>query len=181
MIDHVSHKWIYLIAMAALVMSGLVFSYVTYKRNTVLSIVVAVVCAVATLYVGMRRDSYLPFLGETVLPCSLLEDRVPDHADTEVNVSGLEPGAKVLYWAAEPSAPEKTDGLAKINDWQRAYLEFANAGVTRVDANGHVTLRVRKPQPYTVPVMGRIDSHVHWRVCKDGGLIGPVQMEPIHR
>jgi hypothetical protein len=106
---------------------------------------------------------------------------VPDHADTEVTISGLDPGAKLLYWAAEPSATEKTDGLANIKDWQRAYLEFANAGVTRADEAGHAVLRILKPQPYTVPVMGRIDSHVHWRVFRDGGMIGPVQTEPIGR
>jgi len=106
-------------------------------------------------------------LGETVLPCSLLQERTPEHADTDVHVSELEPGAKVLFWAAEPA----TDGLAKIKDWQRAYLEFANAGVTRVGADGHATFRIRAPQP----LKGRLESHVHWRVCRDGGMIGPVQ------
>lgn len=167
-------KWLYMIAMVVLVAGGLV----SYWRR---SLILAVIVVAAALYVGLRRDSYLPFLGETVLPCSLLQERVPEHADTEVNVSGLEPGAKLLYWAAEPSATEKTAGLSNITNWQRAYLEFANAGVTRADEAGHAVLRIRKPQPYTVPVMGRIESHVHWRVCRDGGLIGPVQTEPIGR
>lgn len=165
-------KWLYMIAMAVLVVSGLV-SY--WNR----SLAVAVIVGAAALYVGLRRDSYLPFLGETVLPCSLLDERVPDHADTEVHVSGLEPGAKLLYWATEPATKEKTDGLGHIKDWRRAYLEFANAGVTRADEGGHAVLRVRKPQPYSVPIMGRLESHVHWRVCRDGGMIGPVQTEPI--
>ena len=172
-------KWLYMIAMVVLVAGGLVAGgLLSYWRR---SLVLAVIVGAAALYVGLRRDSYLPFLGETVLPCSLLQERVPDHADTEVNISGLEPGAKLLYWAAEPSATEKTAGLSNIKDWQRAYLEFANAGVTRADEAGHAVLRFRKPQPYTVPVMGQIDSHVHWRVCRDGGLIGPVQTEPIGR
>jgi hypothetical protein len=160
-----------MIAMVILV-AGVLISY------WIRSLVLAVIVGAAALYVGLHRDSYLP---ETVLPCSLLQERMPEHADTEVNVSGLEPGAKLLYWAPEPSVTEKTDGLANIKNWQRAYLEFANAGVTRADEAGHAVLRFRKPQPYTVPVMGRIESHVHWRVCRDGGLIGPVQTEPIGR
>jgi hypothetical protein len=167
-------KWLFMFAMAILVAGGL-FSFFIYRRRTIAATAVAVITGLAALYVGVHRDTYLPFLGETVLPCSLLQERTPEHADTEVFVSGLEPGAKVLFWATEPA----TQGLATIKDWQRAYLDFANAGVTRVGSDGHVILRVRKPQPYTVPVMGRIDSHVHWRVCRDGGMIGPVQTTKI--
>jgi len=164
--------WLFLIAMAVLVASGLLSFF--YRQTTTLT-VLAALAALAALYVGFRRDTYLPFLGETVIPCSVLQEREPEHADTDVRVSGLEPGAKVLFWAAEPA----TDGLATIKDWQRAYLEFANAGVTRVGADGHAVLRIRKPQPYTVPIMGRIESHVHWRICRDGGMLGPVQTTPI--
>jgi hypothetical protein len=110
-----------------------------------------------------------------LFPCSLLELKVPDHADTEVRVSGLEPGAKVIFWASEPA----TEGLARINDWRKAYLEFANAGVAAVSDSGHVRLNVRKPQAYTVPLVGRLTEHVHWRICKDGGRLGPVQTTPI--
>lgn len=134
--------------------------------NTVYTLV-----GVAALFLVGRRDTYLPFLGETVLPCSLMPERTPEHADTEVTVNGMTPGAKVLFWAAEP----ENEGLSKLKDWRRAYLEFSNAGVTTVDTTGKATLRVRKPQPYTIPSGRRLESHVHWRVCEDGGLIGPVQ------
>jgi hypothetical protein len=166
-------EWFFLIAMALLVAGGLL-SYFMFRRTRI-AMVIAVLTAVAALYVGFHRDTYLPFLGPTVVPCSLLQERVPEHADTEVNVSGLEPGSKVLFWAAEPA----TDGLAKIRNWQRAYLDFANAGVTLVGEDGHAVLRIRRPQPYTVPVKGRIESHVHWRVCQDGGFLGPVQTTPV--
>jgi len=94
-----------------------------------------------------------------------------------------------MYWAAErllaqpdslgnwrslPAEPA-TDGLARIKDWRQAYLDYANAGVTRADGAGVAVLVIRKPQPYTVPVKGRLESHVHWRVCEGGGMLGPVQ------
>jgi hypothetical protein len=129
---------------------------------------VAAVAAAIALYYMTRPPA-------DMFPCSLLEVQVPDHADTEVTVSGLEPGAKVVYWATEPA----TDGLARINDWRKAYLEFANAGVAAINESGHVVLRIRKPHPYTVPVVGRLDRHVHWRVCRDGGRLGPVQTTPL--
>lgn len=136
---------------------------------------VYVIVGLCALYVGLQRETYLPFLGETVIPCSVLKEQVPEHADTAVPVHGLVPGAKVLYWASEPA----TDGLARINDWRKAYLDFANAGVAVVDQAGHATLRIRKPQPYTVPVKGRLETHVHWRTCGPNGFLGPVETTPV--
>jgi hypothetical protein len=54
-------------------------------------------------------------------------------------------------------------------------LKFANAGVTTADSNGFATLRVRHPQPYTVPLKGTLQPHVHYRVCRGGGMMDPVQ------
>ena len=124
----------------------------------------------AALYVMFSRDTYLPFLGETVMPCSVLAEKTPDGADTTVHVN-VEPGAKVLFWASEPSA----DALKEINTWQEAYLKFANAGVTTADSSGKALLRVRSPQPYTVPLKGTIQPHVHYRVCRGGGMMDSVQ------
>jgi hypothetical protein len=163
-------KWLYMMAMAILVAAG-ALSFLFWTRRTLEATALLTLLTLAALYVGFRRDTYLPFLGETVLPCSLLEEQTPPHADAQVMISGVEPGAKVLFWASEP----ETNGLAKIKDWRRAYLTFANAGVTTADEAGHAILRVRTPQPYTVPLKGRIESHVHWRVCRDGGMIGPVE------
>jgi len=174
--DYTRHL-VFLIAMAVLVGLPLIFALL-YVRKPTVAAALFILAAIAALYVGLHRDTYLPFLGEAVLPCSLLKEQIPEHADTEVTVSGLTPGAKVLYWAAEPS--KETKGLDSLKNWQQAYLEFANAGVARVSADGHVVLRIRKPQPYTVPLKGRLEAHVHWRVCKDGGMVGPVQTTPVN-
>lgn len=133
---------------------------------------VYVAIGIAALMIGLHWSTYLPFLGEASIPCSVLADRTPEHADTAVTVSGLTPGAKVLYWAAEPA----TDGLARIKDWRQAYMDYANAGVTTVGTDGVVTMNLRRPQPYLVPVRGAMPAHVRWRMCGDGGMMGPVQM-----
>ena len=178
------NKWLHLVAMILVVVGGInwglvgLFGFDIVRfllGRSIFASVVYLLIGTAALIIAVSRDSYLPFLGETVMPCSILGERVPDHADTDVRISGLTPGAKVLFWAAEPA----TEGLARIRDWRRAYLDFANAGVTTVDADGHATLRIRKPQPYTVPLKGPLESHVHWRVCGDDGLLGPVQMTQI--
>lgn len=124
----------------------------------------------AAIALMFHRDTYLPFLGTTVLPCSVLAEKTPDGADTTVHVT-VEPGAKVLFWASEPG----TESLEHINTWQEAYLKFANAGVTTADSSGRAALRVRHPQPYTVPLKGTLPPHVHYRVCRGDGLMDPVQ------
>jgi uncharacterized membrane protein YuzA (DUF378 family) len=177
-------KWVHLVAVVLVVIGGLVWGIVgLFGVNVVAAIfgkgVVAnaiyTVVGIAAVVVAVNRASYLPFLGETVMPCSLLSERTPEHADASVEVNGLEPGTKVLYWATEPA----TEGLARIVDWRRAYLDFANAGVTTADGAGRAVLRVRRPQPYTVPVAGRLEAHVHWRACGDNGLVGPVRTTPL--
>jgi uncharacterized membrane protein YuzA (DUF378 family) len=131
---------------------------------------VYIAVGVAAVLVMFQRDFYLPFLGETVMPCSLLEERVPDKADTNVEVKAPA-GSKVLYWAAEPA----TEKLKETNDWRKAYLKFMNAGVTHADTKGVAVLQVRNPQPYVVPWKGRLEPHVHFRICGDNGFLSEIR------
>ena len=124
----------------------------------------------AALSVAFARDFYLPFLGESVMPCSVLEPKVPENADTEVKVL-VKPGDKVLYWASEPA----NEDMKKVQDWRHAYLSYKNAGVAVADSDGFAALKVRHPQPYKVPTHGNLDAHVHYRVCMHDGFIGPVK------
>ena len=132
--------------------------------------IIYILVGLAALFIMFKRDTYLPFLGETVMPCSLLTDRTPSGATVEVTIKGT-PGRKVLYWAAEPS----TEHLKKMQDWRGAYGDFMNVGVATIRADGSATLAVRKPQQYTVPWKGPLDAHVHYRICGDGGMLGRVE------
>jgi uncharacterized membrane protein YuzA (DUF378 family) len=131
---------------------------------------VYIAVGIAAVFVMFTRDFYLPFLGETVMPCSLLQEHTPDKADTEVEVKAPA-GAKILYWAAEPA----TASLEKLNDWRKAYLKYMNAGVTYANEKGVATLRVRNPQPYVVPWKGRLEPHVHFRICGDDGFLSTIR------
>jgi uncharacterized membrane protein YuzA (DUF378 family) len=128
------------------------------------------VVGLAAIALMFHRDTYLPFLGPTVMPCSVLAEKTPDGADTNISVM-VEPNAKVMFWAAEP----ETDHLKTVPTWQEAYLKFVNAGVTTADSSGRATLRVRRPQPYTVPLKGTLSPHVHFRVCRGGGMMDRVE------
>jgi uncharacterized protein len=129
-----------------------------------------IVVGLAALAIAFNRDTYLPFLGETVLPCTGIPDRVPPGASKQLTVPAPA-GAKILYWAAEPAM----EGLKVTNDWRAAYNKFENAGVTTADTTGTAILKVRDPQAYAVPFRGRLDPHVHYRICSPDGMLGRVK------
>jgi hypothetical protein len=165
-------KWLHFFAAIIIVVTSLVLSFNAFSKNlsagkNLLYIVVGV-CA---LYLAFDRATFLPFLGTTVSPCSVLKETVPENADYEKKVSVQGPGKKVLFWAAEPT----NEHLSELNDWRKAYLGFENAGVAIVGNDNMVTFRVRKPQPYTVPFAGRLEAHIHYRVCWGTGQMGPIQ------
>lgn len=132
---------------------------------------VYIVIGVAALSLVLRRDMYLPFLGQTVLPGGALSQKTPQNANDQVTIKTL-PNAKVVYWAAEPNPTQGKD----VPNWTEAYDEFENSGVAIADGAGNAILRFRgPPQAYKVPVMGRLESHVHFRICDKDGMMGPVQ------
>ena len=132
---------------------------------------VYIVIGVAALSLVIRRDMYLPFLAETVVPGGALAVKTPQNANEQVTITTL-PNAKVVYWAAEPNPTQGKD----VPNWTEAYDEFENSGVAVADAEGHAILRFRgPPQSYKVPVMGRLSPHVHFRICDRNGIMGPVQ------
>jgi uncharacterized membrane protein YuzA (DUF378 family) len=124
---------------------------------------------ISSLAIMFDRDTYLPFLGPMVAPCSVLQNREPPGATKEVKVI-VPANSKVIYWAAEPAS----DHLKKVNSWNEAYQKYENAGVTTAGADGIAHLKVREPQSYKVPFMGKLDSHVHYRVCGESGFMGRI-------
>ena len=177
--DYIKKK-LFMIGMVLLVVGGFNWGMVAltgkdfisgiFGKKSMIANGIFIAVGLAALSIGFFRDSYLPFLGPAVFPCSLLKPQTPEGADTTVRVL-LKPGVKVLYWATEP---ENKD-LQTLNDWRKAYLTYRNAGVAETDEAGYAELRVRKPQPYTVPMKGQLSPHIHYRVCMNNGFVGPVR------
>jgi hypothetical protein len=47
--------------------------------------------------------------------------------------------------------------------------------VAEADADGNVELTVRNPQAYSVPMKGKLNAHVHYRVCRNDGMMDRVE------
>ncbi len=141
-----------------------------FGRGSMASRAVYFAVGLSALYLAFNRDTYLPFLGDSVMPCTILQDQVPSGATRSVQVR-VQPGAKVIYWATEPSDNEK----GPLPDWNAAYRGYNNAGVATADVSGVATLKVREPQAYKVPLKGRLEPHIHFRECRSDGFIDRIK------
>lgn len=140
------------------------------KQTMTLVRFLALVVFVLTLWMMFRRDTYLPFLGSSVLPMTaLVKESIPDGANKEVTISVDAPdGTRLIYWGAQPS------NKVQANPWV-AYGDYSNTGVTTVK-DGKATVRFYCPASYYVPSGTRLDRHLHYRLCcRKNVMLGPVQ------
>ncbi len=132
----------------------------------------ALVIGLCALFL-IRRDYFLPFLGQSVFPMHALNSKqIPYGANVSKQVR-VQPNAKVVYWAAEPCSRE-SQCTPPVGVWE-AYGEYRNAGVTTADKEGNATLKVRSPQSYVVPNKGgAISPHIHYRYFLNEGMLSDV-------
>jgi hypothetical protein len=145
------------------------FSIVLYKNANSFLRFLCLGIFIATIWLLLKRDTYLPFLGEIALPSSLIKDIFsPENSNVEVNIPIKAPnGTKILYWGALPS--DKT----QLNPFM-AYGNYSNAGVAYVD-NGNALIRFNCPSKYNVPFGHTLNRHIHYRITLSNGMMSPVK------
>lgn len=126
------------------------------------------IAGLALVYIVLQRDFYLFFLDQAAFPCGAMQPKEPEGANTEIQIENLQPDSNVVYWASE------SDDEIRPDPW-KAYGMNTNSGVARTDASGMVVLRVRKPSSYKVPSGRTLQPHIHYRVCEQPGMLGPVR------
>jgi hypothetical protein len=148
-------------------------------------LVVAACALAAALFLVVRRNTYLPFLGEAAFPTGvLLVDREDGGGDGDkdmkdrpmrvtVQVPGVEDGMLVVYWASKIAEDEAAVAAAAAGP-REAYASSNNAGVARA-RGGKAVLALGCPTEYVVRGSA-MTRHVHYRVqVERGGLFGPVR------
>ena len=135
--------------------------------KTIITRIIYLLIGAAALFLAFHRDTYLPFLVETVFPSSVLKEQTPAGATRTVKVN-VRPHTKVVYWASEPG-----DNLNK-KSYEVAYGKYENAGVTTSDNKGVAILKVREPQSYMIP-FETLAPHIHYRQVKESGFLGTVR------
>jgi hypothetical protein len=137
------------------------------KNNLKIDIQLTVIIAFCLIIITFRQTTWLPFLGETVLPSELIPLKNAT-GDTTINVT-VQPNTKVAYWSATPSQ----DNNRFVTD---AYGNYSNSGVVLSDSKGIAKLIFNKGSGYIVPGGKYIKPHIHYReLTNNWGIIGPVK------
>jgi len=104
----------------------------------------------------MDSTIWTPFLGNAVLPCSVLNKEPPKDANM-VHIINTEPGRKIVYWA---SLEGQNDKIV----WD-AYGDYSNSGVVTADEHGKANLKLKVPSSYLLPNGSKLSPHIHYREC----------------
>ena len=123
---------------------------------------------IIVIYLAAHRDTFLPFIGETVFPYTLIKDVTLGRGSVSKTINVDAPnGTKVAYWAAMPD--NKVDSNPQL-----AYDSYANSGVASVN-NGQAVLSVNCPAQYKIPPFNEtLERHIHYRIIHKDGLISEI-------
>jgi uncharacterized membrane protein YuzA (DUF378 family) len=137
-----------------------------YDASGYVAAFIYILVGMSAIVLSIQRDTYLPFLGHTVMPQPTADYTQPQPQTgtliTKV-VENLPANVKVIYWAALPSE-------TVVDNPTDAYGDYSNQGVTTTDANGKAILQVRKPASYKVPFKGTLEPHIHYRYWTSSGM-----------
>lgn len=138
----------------------------TLNSNYPIDKVIYVLVALAGIKL-LRRDVFLPFLGKTVIPPTVVPMKENKYKKDKVIIK-VQPNSKVMYWAAKKMKTEKEDV------WD-AYDDYSNSGVTQSDKNGKAVLLLEKGSGYIVPGGKYIKPHVHFRYEVKPGMFSRIE------
>ena len=125
------------------------------------------ITGISILFLAIKKQTWLPFLGDTVIPSTLIPE-TKNVGDTTIKIK-IKPNTKVAYWSSLPSVEEKPPV-------DKAYGDYSNAGVSKSDNNGFATLTFNKGTGYIVPSGRYIKPHIHYRELNtEYSMIGPVK------
>ena len=153
-----------------MVLTTLLAAFQTFGANPLGSRwarLVVILSLVGAVYLGFNRDFYMPFLGPTVIPTSVLKLGTPADATVSVSIDVPKTATHVIYWAATPSTAPQDNPMA-------AYRGFKNAGVVEA-AGGRATLRVACPGTYKVGWGRLVPRHLHYRCVFANGSLSAVK------
>ena len=137
-----------------------------FKTKLPIENTIYILVAVVAIKLAIDRNTWLPFLGQTVFPHALVPIKTVDKASKTIKVN-VTPNTKVAYWGT----------LDKGNkpDVYTAYSDYSNSGVTISDDKGVAVLAINEGSGYIVPSGRYIKPHVHYRVLNSSGMTGPVE------
>lgn len=108
----------------------------------------------------MFKETFLPFLGDSVFPISLIPNAMtPSQSNFSIDVDLPYPdGSKIIYWSANPNPQHKT-----YENPRDAYGDYKNSGIAIIN-NHKAILHLHCPDKYKIPTGIVLDKHIHYRI-----------------
>lgn len=163
-----------IIFMMLLIIGGLNWMSIGLNNGNVLENIISneytrylyILIGIAALYIAFDRTTFLPFLGWTVFPGDLLQEKEPKNATESVLVPNHPDAKKIVYWATNPGET--------VNDPYTAYDNSDNAGVVSIiEKDKKIKLNLRCPKRYKV--RGKVlPRHVHYRYVFNNNMVSAV-------
>lgn len=139
----------------------------SFFNNDYFSKLIYIITTISIILLSIKKDTWLPFLGNTVLPATIIPETT-NVGDTTIKII-VKPNTKVAYWSAFPSNENNVHV-------EKAYGDYSNAGVIKSDKDGVAILTFNKGSGYIVPSGKYIKPHIHYReLTSEYAMIGPVK------
>lgn len=158
--------YIHIISMVIILSFTLLYSVLIVVSPNIYTIIrlLAVIVLIATIFIALNRNTYLPFLGNTAIPPVLFSrELLPQGANVSyvLNLPNVADGTYLIYWGSLASKDKDT---IKPNPIE-AYGDYSNTGITRVKGN-KATMSFNCPDRYNVGsfMTKTLDRHIHYRL-----------------
>ncbi len=168
--------WIYMISIIIVFLFAVTYSLylILAPKTNMFFRMIAIIVFILSIYLGMNKSLYLPFLGYAALPPNLFEKEiVPKGASQTVtiNLNNTPNDTRIIYWAATSSK----DKDVIQPDPMQAYGDYSNTGVTLVKDNKAI-LYFNCPDRYQVgPFKKVLNRHIHYRlIYPNSPILSPV-------
>ena len=126
-----------------------------FSSNIPINMTIYIIVGLCAIHIAFKMETWLPFLGKTVMPSNMIPLSTPHNTNTVVKVK-VKPNSKVVYWAA---LPKGLNPSVKV-----AYDNYSNSGAVMSDNMGIASLPILTGSGYIVPSGRKIERHVHYRV-----------------
>jgi uncharacterized membrane protein YuzA (DUF378 family) len=127
---------------------------------------VYILIALSAIFLAIRRDTYLPTLGNAIVPTKGFQSYYT-YNDNSIKINAGN-ATKVIYWAANPNGNV-------VNDSQSAYNSYENSGIVPVDPDGTATLFFKCPGQYKLNAgLWTLPKHINYRLVLNDSTLSDV-------
>lgn len=150
------------------------FYIVSYENTYIIIRFFAFVILIAAIYLALNKNTYIPHIGHTIIPFSLLSDeKIPINSNKThiISLSGIDNDNRIIYWEIN----EKD--LANFNNYFNIfdnYINYSNAGISII-RNEKTAIYLNCSNENNIINNNSIKKHIYYRIInKKTSILSPI-------